>query len=146
MKLALFKGRKRIFNVLIAAWTKGQYSHCELVFSDGMCGSASHIDGCVRLKRIQFDPELWDFIDIPGDEIDEAEARKWYEDHRGEIYDYVGLLGFVIRPVTGRYGRWLCSSSVMEALGYDDSWRFCPNLLATIFKGPRKKINVNTNV
>jgi len=60
---------------------RGPYSHCELIFSDGMAASASWMDGGVRFKRIDFDPEHWDFIDIPQEK--EALARQWFEKHKG---------------------------------------------------------------
>lgn len=67
MKLALYKstrpGLPGLYNRLVRWWTDSEYSHCELVFSDGMCGSSSWLDGGVRLKRIELDPDHWDVID-----------------------------------------------------------------------------------
>lgn len=139
MKLALYKGKKRLFNRVASFLTKGPYSHVEILFSDGMCGSSSDIDGGVRLKVINLEDGNWDVIDLPGDE---EKARRWFENHTGEKYDYIGLTRFVWSKSRGIYGRWLCSEAVMEALGYRDSWSFCPNSVASFFKGPNFNVLV----
>ena len=72
MKVALYKGKRGgsagAFDASVRWWTRGPYSHVELVFSDGMSASASPRDGGVRFKRIDFKPEHWDFIDLSVDE------------------------------------------------------------------------------
>jgi hypothetical protein len=72
MKVALYKGKRGgfagAFDASVRWWTRGPYSHVELVFSDGMSASASARDGGVRFKRIDFKPEHWDFIDLSVDE------------------------------------------------------------------------------
>ncbi len=133
MKLALYKGKKRLINRFVSFWTEGPYNHVELLFSDGVCGSSSDIDGGVRLKNIDVLDGNWDLIEIVGDEV---KARQWFVNHSGEKYDYLGLTHFLWKKSKGVYGRWLCSEAVMEALGYRDSWSFCPNSVASFFKGP----------
>lgn len=130
MKLALYKGHSRLISRLIRFWTQSPYSHCELVFSDGKCGSSHDLDCGVGLREIQFNPDQWDFFEVNKDE---ASARQWFEEHSGMPYDYLGLLGFVI-PLKSNPYRWTCSKAVMTALGYEDAWRFDPGILATIFK------------
>lgn len=138
MKLALYKGQNRFISRLIRFWTQSPYSHCELVFSDGMCGSSHDLDRGVRLKKLELDPYEWDFFEVPGDEVS---ARQWFEKNKGKPYDYVGLLWFVF-PVKVSPYRWTCSKAVMTALGYNDPWRFDPGILAAVFK----KINPGTPV
>lgn len=127
MVIAFYKGRRWGWHGLVAwlvrTWLAGPYSHCELVFSDGMSASSSWMDGGVRFKRIEFNPERWDMLDVQGDE--EA-ARTWFLVHEGMPYDVLGLLGFIARPIRGGRRRWFCSEAVMAALGYEESWRFDP--------------------
>ena len=131
MRLAFYKGRHRLFDRAVQWWTRGPYSHVELVFSDGLAASSSVRDGGVRVKAISFAPDRWDILPIDGDE---ATARAWFDAHRGEAYDAAGLFGFVWRPAAGATRRWFCSEAVAAALGMGDAWRFCPNTLAATFR------------
>jgi hypothetical protein len=118
-------------------WTRGPYSHVELVFSNGLSASASARDGGVRFKRIDFKPEHWDFVELKVDEeqgFDEEYARAFFEEREGLGYDYFGLFGFIWRPGSGVSRRWFCSEAVAAALGYRDPWRFCPNTLAAVIR------------
>lgn len=130
MQVAFYKGKERgsagIIDRLIRWWTDGPYSHCELVFSDGLCASSSNADGGVRFKRIDLTPEDWDVIDIAGDE---AEARKWFYAHAGALYYLLGDFGFVWRPIRGSKTRFFCSEAVGYALGMSEPWQFNPNTL-----------------
>lgn len=137
MKLALYKGNSKFLDRVTASWTMGKYSHCEMCFSDGVCASSSRIDGGVRFKTIDFKIGEWDFIELPGDE---SKVRAWFEEHEGDKYDHLGLLGFILRPISGKIGYWVCGEAIMEALGFSDSWRYCPNTIASIF-GNKEYLN-----
>lgn len=137
MKVAFYKatrpGWQGLFNRLVRWWTRGPYSHTELVLEErdglSLCGSSSFIDGGVRLKWIKLNADHWDLLPVSGDP---AAARQWFERHAGQGYDLFGLLGFLARPVTGHQSRWFCSEAVGAALGLAESWRFCPNTLAAL--------------
>lgn len=139
MKVAFYKGTRPglqgIFNVLVRWWTGGPYSHCEVIlieYPDGtvLCGSASQLDGGVRLKRMALNPARWDVLSLPKGEEERVQA--WFEQHLGRGYDYLGLLGFLVRPIKGRSKRWFCSEAVAAAVGMPEAWRFCPNTLAAL--------------
>ena len=132
MKIALYKGKKTITDKLISWWDRGEYSHVELVFSDGLCASASPRDGGVRLKPIDLSPDKWDVFEIHA--FDEASARAWFESRAGSKYDFLGVFGFVFRAQQDKT-KWFCSESVLAALGFKDTWRFTPNSVATLFTG-----------
>jgi hypothetical protein len=152
MKVALYKGKRGgsagAFDASVRWWTRGPYSHVELIFSDGMSASASSRDGGVRFKRIDFKPEHWDFIDLSVDEeharasilkqlehdFDEEAARAFFKEREGLRYDYFGLFGFVWRPGIGKSRRWFCSEAVAAALKFEEPWRFCPNTLAAVIR------------
>lgn len=125
MQIAFYKGRKRLFNRLTAWWTNGPYSHCELVV-DGLCWSSSFMDGGVRGKRIELNPDHWDLIEV---DADVAAAIAWFEARIGDDYDTLGLFGFLWRPWRDDTNRWFCSEALAAALGFSDPWRFCPNTL-----------------
>lgn len=131
MKVAFYKGKKRLFNRLVCYWLRGDYSHCELVTRTDLLGvsdciSSSFMDGGVRLKRMRLDPAHWDLIEVDGDP---RKAHYWLDMHEGDGYDVIGLLGFIWRRQRGYQDKWFCSEAVAEMLGMQESWRFDPMTL-----------------
>ncbi len=133
MKAAFYKdarpGVAGIYNRLVAWWTKSPYSHVELIVSSGRAWSASFEDGGVRSKLIEFDPKKWDVIDVPA-ELEPA-AVAWFTAHRGEKYDLLGNLQFIVAAIPNSEKRWFCSEAVAAALGIPDPWRYDPGTLAS---------------
>lgn len=137
MKIALYKGRGRLFNRLVRMWTKGPLTHCEVIAvenPDGSatCWSSSYMDGGVRKKTMILNMDNWDIIEVDGDL---GAAVAWFEAREGWKYDWLGLLGFVIRPVTGMVNRVFCSQSVLESRGVLEGWRYDVNTMASAFRG-----------
>ena len=97
MHIAFYKASGNIYDWLIRIWTgpyllqPARYSHCELVFSDGVCISASPRDGGVRAKHIDLVPDSWDLVDIPTTSEEEAFIRLWAESFLGRPYDWIGI-------------------------------------------------------
>lgn len=134
MQLAFYRGKTRLFNILTAWWTRGPFSHCELIvgYDDkgfAECWSASFMDGGVRRKMIELDPAHWVIVPATLSPEDEAAAVAWFAEHNGKKYDTLGLVGFLWRPFSGSDSKWFCSEALAAALGFQDSWRFCPNTL-----------------
>jgi len=115
MQLAMYKGRGKPGNYLTRWWTGSQYSHCELVI-DGVCYSASFMDGGVRAKEIDLASGRWDVIDIPWG--DKSHALGFFDATRGAGYDWLGILGsqFINRRMHNVH-RWFCSEWVGCAIG-----------------------------
>ena len=137
MRAAFYKGTRSGWQGLYSRavrWVDGPglYSHCELIFSDGLSASASYIDKGVRFKRIDYDPAHWDIIDLPG--FDEAAARTWFDVRVGHGYDLLGNLRFIFGWVRDDDGRWFCSEALMAALGFAEPWRFGPNGAASALR------------
>lgn len=134
MKAALYKGTRPglagYYNRLVRWYEPGDYSHCELIFSDGMAASSSFADGGVRFKAIEFSPEKWDFIDLP-EEL-EAPARAWFTTHKGEKYDLRGNIRFALDFMAQDDHKWFCSEALAASLGMAEPWRFGPNTLARV--------------
>ncbi|MBY0241967.1 MAG: hypothetical protein K2X55_21910 [Burkholderiaceae bacterium] len=131
LRAAFYRGTRPgiagVYNWAVRAWTRSPYSHVELLFGDGMAGSASFADGGVRLKAIKFDPAHWDFVDIPAHL--EPAARAWFELHDGDKYDLAGNLHFVLAPVRDNNERWFCSEAAAAALSIIEPWRYHPGTL-----------------
>ena len=135
MKVALYKATRPDWQGLYSRAARfvdrGPYSHAELVFGCGMSASASFIDGGVRLKRIDFDPAHWDFVDVPGDE---SAALAWFIEHEGASYDLIGNLSFLCPLVPHSKRKWFCSEAIAAALGIPEPWRLGPNGLAQVLR------------
>ena len=136
MQIAFYKGRSRLFNRAVSWWLSGPYSHCELVLwtQDGVsyCVSSSFSDGGVRMKAIVLNPDHWDLIEVEGDV---SAAINWLDSHDKDLYDLLGLLGFVWRRQDGNKSRWFCSEAVAAMLGFNEPWRFDPmSLYSTLTK------------
>ena len=132
MLVAFYKstrpGLAGLYNRLVRWWEHGKYSHCELIFSDGISASSSYMDGGVRFEVIWFNPERWDFIEVP-DYLEQA-ARGWFTAHEGRSYDLLGNIHFLLGFIPDARDKWFCSEAVAEALGMVEAWRYGPNSLA----------------
>lgn len=131
-QVAFYKGRKKVFNRLVAWWTKGKYSHCEFIEGyreDGsaICWSSSFSDGGVRKKYITLDDSLWDVVDITLTEEEYKYALAWFHQNNNKSYDILGLFGFVFDASEDSPDKWFCSEAVASALQMKESWRFSPN-------------------
>ena len=128
MRAAFYKatrpGLQGIYSHLVRWIDHGPYSHCELVFDDGMSASASYIDGGVRFKHIDYDPAHWDVVDLP--DAMEPAARQWFESHLGQRYDLAGNLRFVLPWLNDSSDKWFCSEALAAALGLAEPWRYGP--------------------
>lgn len=136
MRAAFYRGTRPglagVYNRLVRWWTRSPYSHCELIFSTGWSGSSSFMDGGVRLKVIDYDPDRWDFIDLPV-ELEPA-AFEWFLKHRGEKYDLMGNVHFIVMVVKHNLIKWSCGESIADALGIAESWRYYPGTLASTLR------------
>lgn len=125
-------GFSGLFNRFTRFWTKGPYSHMELVFSDGMSASSSFIDGGVRTKLIDHDLEKWDLLALPSEL--EADAIWWFARNSGKAYDYWADIRFGLGFAPESADKYMCAEACMAALGFTDSWRIEPNAAYAILK------------
>ncbi len=110
MRILFYKSKYGTWlDKLISAVTFSQYSHCELQFSDFMCGTSSIRDGGVRLKMIRLNPEHWDVFNIEPNQAEGA-IRYWFQTYAEEKYDYVGAVcsAFGFNP-NADCNKWFCS-------------------------------------
>jgi len=114
---------------LIAFYTKGKYSHTELIIDDFMY-STSPRDGKVRKKKHIYCENIWDYVEVKN--IEKEKILEFFELTKGQKYDYIGILGFVI-PFKDRSNEWFCSEWVSNALkiaGYKNLWTKEPSKIS----------------
>lgn len=115
MKLAFYRAAKgTVWSKAIALWTRGPYSHVEIVFDDldwskwrrppvlidlrehdaggTLCFSSAENDGGTRFKMLDLHDGKWDLFPFP---VDAARALQWCAGHQHLAYDWRGLRGFV---------------------------------------------------
>lgn len=132
MKVAFRKNdRGRLFSRLISWWTRSPYSHCEAIVGEWghdryLCASASWVDGGVRTKTIKLTPDKWDIVET---DADQGAAYRWFLRNRGKGYDFLGVLGFLWRPMNTGANRYFCSEAVAESMGFYEAWRYDPATL-----------------
>lgn len=115
MKIAFYKARYgKVIDFLIAVVTVSKYSHCELVFPDGTCASASPRDGGIRFKIIPLGSR-WDVFELTTHPTS-AEIREWFETHDGDTYDFFGAIGSAFGFDLTKPKRKFCSQSCASAL------------------------------
>jgi hypothetical protein len=136
MKFAFYKASGTIFDKAIRIWMRGPYAHVEAIlqdYGDGTYLIASSVPGTgVRTTRQTLPESDWDIVEGPGD-VDQATA--WFNKHDGEAYDYIGLFGFVLRPVTiEERGKYWCSEAILLAIGYKGAWREDPNSMYNVVR------------
>jgi hypothetical protein len=123
LKIAFYKAwvKGDLKDKLISIWTLGPYSHCELIFSDGISFSSSwRDDGIgVRYKEIYYLPNRWDFIEIPTTD-QELKMRSWCDARTEEKakYDWRGIIQFVIPFIKQNDEDWFCSEICIAALNH----------------------------
>lgn len=127
LRVAFRVGDTRLFARVIHWWDACDVSHCEVAtaWCDELhaCASASMLDGGVRGKALALSPDKWRVYELPH-ETDSAVA--WLDAHRGDRYDVLGLLGFVVRPIKGWLRAWFCSEACAAMLGLPEPWRYSP--------------------
>ena len=138
VKLAFYKGKGTVYSKLIRWWTKGKYSHTEIII-DGYQYSAVEGIG-VRKESHRYNEDEWDYLDVYGLNIDDV--LEFFEMTSGHKYDKIGILGFVV-PFKDRSSEWFCSewcSNALKISGFRKMWdkepnKISPNRLYRIVNG-----------
>lgn len=116
MKIAFYKGAYGTAADKVICWsTLSSYSHCEILFSDGMCASASYRDKGVRFKAIPMDHK-WDVFDLHVPDCQEELARAFFNLHEGAPYDILGAV-FSSKLWQGNDRAFYCSEICGVVLG-----------------------------
>ncbi len=151
--LALYKHKPKLFSKkwlqaiqdgLIRFFSKGQYSHCEIVVEKLKnyveydyhyiyeCYSSSPRDAGVRMKQIDVQDGKWDLVLLSG--ITEQHIRNYFEKTKVKKYDWFGVFGLLFGIPHSR-SKFFCSEWCFNVIrNSEDGWRFSPNQLAVMFK------------
>ena len=118
LAIAFYKGPPKdlphiISHYAIRLWTWSKYSHAELVI-DGVCYSSSLRDGGVRSKYIDLASGRWDVLPVKGNA---ADALWWYHQHKGQGYDWLNILRFILPFIPQRKTKWVCFEAIGSMLG-----------------------------
>lgn len=118
MKIAFYKaGFRSFYDFVIILATRSRYSHCELIFSDGKCASASPRDNGIRFKDINFKSGHWDIYDLSSLNLNEHEVRQWFLNHKDQKYDWLGAVGSAFNLNLTSSNKKFCSQACAYALG-----------------------------
>lgn len=144
VKIAFYKAKYGSWkDKLVAWWTKGPYSHSEIIFSDGMWFSASTRDGNkTRFKKIIPNESHWDFITINISDIDEEDLRQFAEYNNNLPYDWIGIFFSQLMPFNCHFEKkWFCSEIIHAMMKWfvfvdwrDPSQMVDPNTLYNLLK------------
>ncbi len=147
--LALYKGNsttkiEHIQDKLIRFFTKGIYSHCEIVVHKQECWerydyrdvyecyTSSPRDSGVRCKQIDINDGKWDLIHL--DNITEEQVKAYFEKTKGAKYDWRGVFGLVL-GFREKKSKFFCSEWCFNLIfNSSEGWRFNPNQLAVILR------------
>lgn len=122
MRVAFRKRAKSWYSYLIRFYTRGPYSHSELVFSDGLCFSSQEGEGS-RFKAISLTADEWDLLPVPVSEADQLRIRAFCEREKGCEYDWRGIsFSFLPVPIGWQSAeKWFCSeicAAGLQIAGY----------------------------
>lgn len=126
VKVAFYKHSKTFFGRCIRLkqyhfeklpWRDAQYSHVEIVFSDGYFFSSSEQDGGTRFKKIDPKDGHWDFIEIEVTKEKERRMREFAEKQSGQKYAWRAIFfAQMLNFNRHRNGNWFCSQIVCRIL------------------------------
>jgi len=120
IQIAFFKGKGSYVNSIVRWWTNSIYSHAEIVLPDGYTwiGISPYLKSKVdERKKISFEYKDWDFIDIKITEDQYNIIMEFYEDTKGQGYDWIGMLLSQFLPCKIKHKkRWYCSEWISYAL------------------------------
>lgn len=120
--IALYKAtspRADFIDKLISFGTRSLYTHSELIIEkDGIFNqvSVSPRDSSLREKPHIFDYDSWDYFEINSNKLDETKLKEFCNSKIGTKYDWIALLGFIVRLKINLTDRLICSEFVTEAV------------------------------
>lgn len=118
----------------ISLYSGGQYSHCEIKFSDDICFSSSARDGGTRFKKINLSSGHWDEVPIEysHNSLSEQDIREWCESHVGLPYNFLGLVGISLPFFKRDINKWYCSEICFYSLVRGKRMHISPTALFDI--------------
>jgi hypothetical protein len=118
VKVAFQKHDSTFFAGLIRWWTKSPYSHCELLFDDGLMFSSHVAQGGTRFWTPGIlSANTWDIYLLPTTLEEDIQIRAFCGAELGCGYDWKGILfSQFIRLQREHPSKWFCSEICAAAL------------------------------
>ena len=146
--IALYKGEGRWHNRVVRDWTNSKYSHAELILPDttSITIFPFSLKGLHRQPFPDHNENEWDFICVPVSPSQLSTIEKFYEQTKGQQYDWVGMLASQLVPFHIKHkDRWYCSEWIAYALrlagictGLHGESVMSPELLSRLIPGATK--------
>lgn len=117
----------RICDEAIRYFTKGKYSHCEIVIKSGktyLCYSSSIRDGGVRSKFMPLPIDRWNLVPV---KLSKRRLDEFYNKTQGKKYDLIGALGVKIPFLKQNKNKYFCSEWCAELLNIENAHKVSPN-------------------
>lgn len=138
--IALYKGRSWISRII--RWrTWSPYSHAAWLCRDGTVieawpGGVQWVSGLLAQHKEQTTVEVYEIVGLTEEQRTRIET--FLVAQIGKPYDYLAILGFMLRKPLQEPSRWFCSELVFSAcqsagvnlLARIPSWKVSPDLLA----------------
>ena len=119
--LAFYKANNKhatMIDKLVALWTKGPYSHVELVYKSGNAeyGISADYDTNKVRKRVHVrNYDRWEYMPLQVESL--KHILEFYELVKDDKYDFLGIFLSQILPLgVDANNRWFCSEFVTKAL------------------------------
>ena len=142
MKVAFLKRDPGMFATLVRWWTHSPYSHCELLFDDGLMFSAHPSQGTRFWTPGILSPNDWDFLLIPTTMEEDIVLRNFCTAEAGCAYDWWGLIASqILRLQRSHPDKWFCSelcASAMQRIGFLNGASPCTFSPGKLFKRLRE--------
>lgn len=106
-------------------------THTEILLAgdwrNATIGSSSLIDGGVRVKTTQLNPDHWVAIEVPAGILRSTEvAQGWFDWHDGIPYDPRGAVGSVLYGFGHNREGWFCNEACGAAMNQTDPHKMPP--------------------
>jgi hypothetical protein len=115
LEIAFRKAEPSLSSKIIRWWIKSPYSHCELVFSNGLTFSAYIEEYRTCFKNKEHLDSEWDYITLPMSIENEYKIYQFCLKETDCKYDIIGLVFTQIIPLSFENPYWWFCSEVCTA-------------------------------
>jgi len=143
--IGLYKGEGRLHNAIVRRWTDSIYSHAELILPDrtSITIFPFSLTGVHREPFVPQNEDEWDFVCVPVTARQLDIIENFYEQTKGQQYDWVGMLASQLVPFHIKHmHRWYCSEWIAYALrragiisGLHEKADMSPEVLSKLLPG-----------
>lgn len=117
IKIGFYKHKGDFIDKIIRKWTKGKYSHTEVILPDGSWISTSPRLGSLVKRQVEPKDNHWDYFEIKINRDKYQNLKKYMEKNLGCGYDWTGIIMSQILDTSIQDGsRLFCSEFAVECL------------------------------